>query len=299
MLEPEPAQSTDAARWARLRARAESLVAAMAGQPLGRERPRTHGILGAHGHRRAGTGEVFWQFRQYEASDPATAIDWRQSAKSDRLFVRQQEEEVAQTFWLWCDGSASMDYKSDLAEETKAERAITLSVAIALYFLQHGERVGLLGAGRSPVTSKTAIDNFRELLRGDQTPGDFAPLPVRARGGRIFLLGDFHEMDDSLQSALDAARQRGVWGSLIQILDPAEIDFPFEGHVDFEDVETGGRLDVGRAESLRETYRAEMQHWQDKLAAMARSAGWHYMAHTTDREPMTALRIVAETVAAH
>ena len=46
-----------------------------------------HGI---HGRRRAGTGETFWQFRQFQASDPATVIDWRRSASSDHLYVRER-----------------------------------------------------------------------------------------------------------------------------------------------------------------------------------------------------------------
>ena len=67
-----------------------------------------HGI---HGRRRAGTGETFWQFRQFQASDPATVIDWRRSASSDHLYVREREWEAAHTFWLWPDISPSMDFQ--------------------------------------------------------------------------------------------------------------------------------------------------------------------------------------------
>ena len=48
-------------------------------------------------------GETFWQFRQFQASDPATVIDWRRSASSDHLYVREREWEAAHTFWLWPD----------------------------------------------------------------------------------------------------------------------------------------------------------------------------------------------------
>ncbi|MBN9263007.1 MAG: DUF58 domain-containing protein, partial [Hyphomicrobium sp.] len=47
-----------------------------------------HGI---HGRRRAGPGETFWQFRQFEGADAATLIDWRRSASSDQLYVRERE----------------------------------------------------------------------------------------------------------------------------------------------------------------------------------------------------------------
>ena len=53
--------------------------------------------LGVHGRRRAGIGESFWQFRRYASPDSSSAIDWRQSAKSQHIFVREREWEAAQT----------------------------------------------------------------------------------------------------------------------------------------------------------------------------------------------------------
>ncbi len=55
-----------------------------------------HGI---HGRRRPGTGETFWQFRQFQGGDAATVIDWRRSASSDTLYVREREWEASHTFW--------------------------------------------------------------------------------------------------------------------------------------------------------------------------------------------------------
>src|SRR5437762_10149876 len=60
---------------------------------------------GVHGRRRVGQGETFWQFRQYAPGDAARSIDWRQSAKTDRMFVRETEWEAAQSVWLWRDGT--------------------------------------------------------------------------------------------------------------------------------------------------------------------------------------------------
>ncbi|MFI5018878.1 MAG: DUF58 domain-containing protein, partial [Dongiales bacterium] len=60
---------------------------------------------GVHGRRRIGTGDAFWQFRQYQPGEPATRIDWRQSAKSDRLFLRETEWAAAQSVWFWRDAS--------------------------------------------------------------------------------------------------------------------------------------------------------------------------------------------------
>src|SRR5918911_4159971 len=82
-----------------------------------------HGI---HGRRRAGPGETFWQFRQFQGSDASTLIDWRRSASSDHLYVREREWEAAHTVWLWPDLSPSMNFASHLATVTKRDRALVL-----------------------------------------------------------------------------------------------------------------------------------------------------------------------------
>src|SRR5215212_10437302 len=101
-----------------------------------------HGI---HGRRRAGTGETFWQFRPFVTGEAAHRIDWRRSARDDRLYVREREWETAQTVWFWIDRSASMGYVSDLAQAPKIERAIVLALALADSFVEAGVRVGMLG----------------------------------------------------------------------------------------------------------------------------------------------------------
>ncbi len=84
----------------RLRAEAERQTAALPPLLADAQRLAATLILGEHGRRRAGQGETFWQYRRAEAGDPFTSIDWRRSARSDRLYVRQTEWEAAQTVSL-------------------------------------------------------------------------------------------------------------------------------------------------------------------------------------------------------
>src|SRR4051812_34764592 len=67
---------------------------------------------GVHGRRRVGQGETFWQFRRYQPGDSAEDIDWRQTAKTDRIFVRETEWEASQSVWIWRDASPSMRWRS-------------------------------------------------------------------------------------------------------------------------------------------------------------------------------------------
>ena len=100
---------------------------------------------GTHGRRRAGPGDTFWQFRHYDQNDSVTGIDWRRSASSDTLFVREREWEAAHTVWLWVDLSPSMRFRSRLAKVTKESRAVVLALALAELLARGGERIGLLG----------------------------------------------------------------------------------------------------------------------------------------------------------
>lgn len=283
-------------RWTYLRSRAEKLAAALIRTPMARERPNSTGQFGSHGRRRAGMGDVFWQFRRYEQSDPATAIDWRQSAKTDRLYVRQREETTAQTYWLWCDQSASMDYTSNTGLEPKADHALVLTLAMALFFLERGERVGIIGSGRKSLSTKAAFDRIQDMLKASANT-DFTTLPIGPSSGRVILIGDFHEQDKKLAHAARLAQRRGLNGFILQVLDPAELNFPFDGHVAFLDQESAKREDVGRAEAMRAQYIKEMNHWRDKLAAIAHSGGWGYVRHATDHDPLTALRCVTDYIA--
>ncbi len=86
---------------------------------------------GMHGRRRAGIGETFWQFRPFVAGEPAANVDWRRSARDDRLYVREREWEAAHTVWIWIDRSASMGFISKLALQSKIDRALVLGLAAA------------------------------------------------------------------------------------------------------------------------------------------------------------------------
>ena len=119
-----------------------------------------HGI---HGRRRPGLGETFWQFRQFQTGDAAAQIDWRRSASSDHLYVREREWEAAHTIWLWPDQSPSMDFRSHLSATSKADRALVLALASAELLVRGGERVALLGLSR-PTASRKATTRLAEIL---------------------------------------------------------------------------------------------------------------------------------------
>lgn len=247
---------------------------------------------GLHGRRQAGPGETFWQHRPYAFGDPVSSIDWRQSARAaDRLYVRQNEWEAAAAAYLWRDPSHSLDYSSRKGAPTKRRRADILLAALTILLSQAGERIGLLGDGRRPFQGRSAPERMLEALdiaRFDDAKGA-PPLAVTPAGARIVMASDFFTDPSGVERAVAALASAGAKGALLQICDPAEEEFPFDGRVEFHDLESADRLVFGDTSALAGAYKAKFAAHRDALRALAQKNGWTFIAHRTDAPPQTAL----------
>jgi uncharacterized protein (DUF58 family) len=273
-----------------LREQAESLAATLPPLLVAAERLASAVSLGVHGRRKAGMGETFWQFRRYSHEDPSTLIDWRQSAKSQHLFVREREWEAAEAVWFWRDGSPGMRFRSDKQLSTKIDRANLLSLSLASLLVRGGERIALLGDGHAPATGRAPLRRIgHELL--DQTPPETA-LPPDApvtRNSQFVWFSDFLSPIGDIETALRRLTRQGLTGHLVHIVDPAEEDFPFAGRTRFESVTDSQNQIFGRAESVRSSYRARFRAHGEAVSAIARRLSWSYVTHRTDKRPEIAL----------
>lgn len=245
---------------------------------------------GTHGRRRAGPGETFWQFRHYDLNDARSGIDWRRSASSDHLFVREREWEAAHTVWLWVDLSPSMRFRSSLSHVTKESRALVLGLALAELLARGGERVGLLG-GR-PFTGRAAARRVAEILLGDTSEDSLPPNAKLSRFSECLLFSDFLEPIPAMAERCEAIAAQGVRGHLIQVLDPAEETLPYAGRTEFAASEGRDRMIAGRAETLRESYQQRFKRHRTDLIEMTRRLGWSFLVHHTDRPPEEAVLAV-------
>jgi len=240
--------------------------------------------LGVHGRRRAGMGETFWQFRRYASHDSAAAIDWRQSARSSHIFVREREWEAAQTVWFWRDASAGMSFRSGAV--SKRGRSDLLVLALASLLVRGGERVGLLGMEGGPAASRLALTRIGRALF---TPASGA-LPPRlplARGSQLVWFSDF--LEPGVLETVNRLAREGVAGHLVWVVDPAEEDFPYTGRTRFESPRGDEDEIFGRAERVREQYRARFAAHGEQIAATAMKLGWSATVHRTDHAPQGAL----------
>lgn len=279
------------------RHRAEALSAALPPLLVAAERVAATVAPGVHGRRRVGLGESFWQFRRYQSGDSPSMIDWRQSAKSQPVYVRENEWEAAQSVWLWRDRSPSMAFRSAPGLPTKRERADLLLLATAVLLARGGERIALLNSGVRPDHGKAAVDRLARRMTdpktaNDQAANDSDPLPrpePLPRHAQILLIGDFLAPLDRIAACVAALSGQGLRGHLLQVLDPAEESLPYTGRVAFDGMEGEGRLLVPRVDAIRDAYRARLQAQRDGLAALARGVGWSFATHRTDRPPTGAL----------
>ncbi|EIM27642.1 DUF58 domain-containing protein [Microvirga lotononidis] len=250
-----------------------------------------HGI---HGRRRAGTGETFWQFRPFVTGEAAQRIDWRRSARDDRLYVREREWETAQTMWFWIDRSASMGYVSDLAQAPKIERAIVLGLALADCFVEAGERVGMLGL-MPPRATRRIAEAMAQTLVTDRSAleEDLPPQAPVAPQHEAVLISDFLSPMRDITAMVEAISARGARGHLVMIVDPVEETFPFQGQAVLHDLEDGLSLRIGDAISWGRAYRLRIDQHREELQALARRRGWTLTIHRTDRPASeAALRIM-------
>lgn len=260
---------------------------------------------GVHGRRRAGVGETFWQFRPFAAGEAAGRIDWRRSARDDRLFVREREWEAAHTVWLWTDLSPSMAFQSNLALQPKLDRALVLGLAASDLLVRGGERVGLMRATR-PLAARDIVERFADALALQDRQGllnrdGLPPGEALAPRTRALLIGDFLVEPERWAERLARIAARGARGHCVVVADPAEEAFPFAGHVEFTGVGTRERFRAGRAESYRAEYVSRLAAHRAAIADLARRVGFTLSIHHTDRpasEALLSLRARIEAAAA-
>lgn len=277
---------------------AEAMAAKLPPLLVAAERVAATVSQGAHGRRRVGQGETFWQFRRYQPGDSATAIDWRQSAKSAPVYVRETELAAAASVWLWFDSSPSMHYCSKPGLQTKAERAALMALALASLLMKGGERVALLGSSQPPACGHVFLERLAGVVeeslaqQGKAAASLPAPEGLRERlpsHARIVLIGDFLSPLPEVAAVMAAFAGSDGRGHLLQVLDPAEETLPFTGRMLLRGLEGEADILIQRAETLCGDYQAAIARRHDALLALARRAGWSFACHLSDRPPEMAL----------
>lgn len=243
--------------------------------------------LGSAGRRKSGMGENFWQYRRHNAEDGADRVDWRRSAREEHLFVRETELETARTFLFWADPSPGFHWSSAETVPHKADRALLLCMALAGALSRSGERCGALGGGRGPVSGARAPSRVGEDIRNFRTD---APVPKPPRDtAAVVICSDFYSPLADWRAWLTPVAAKCRDGVLLQVCDPIEESYPFNGRVRFFRPGQERERLIGRAESIRDGYLDKFAQRRKDMTDLAGELGWRFVSHVTDGPARTPL----------
>ena len=224
-------------------------------------------INGLHRSPYLGLSLDFAEHRPYMPGDDIHRVDWRLFARTDRYYVKEFEADTNANFLVLMDVSRSMSFGS--RGMTKIDYARYLAASLSYFSSQQRDRIGLITFDREvleyvPPSAKHlnivlhTIDRIRT-----ERPGQLGPALNHAAGtlnrrGILVLVSDLYEEPESVLEALKPLRYGGHDVIVFHVLDPAELEFPFDEAAPFEDLETGQRIPVVPT-TQRERYRELIQ----------------------------------------
>lgn len=260
-------------------------------------------IAGLHRSPRKGFSVEFAEHRMYQSGDELRYVDWKLLARTDRLHVKQFEEETNLRAMVVLDVSRSMDWSGDPGRRlTKLDYARRLAAALGLVLLRQRDATGLIvfdEAVRSVTPPRARSSHWRDLLAvlgavrpGRGTAAEPALRRVVAqlrRRGLVILLSDLLLDRDLTLTALRFLRHRGHQVLVLHLMDPAEVELGGAAEARFEDPETGAGVTL-RPDDWAAAYRRTVL---DTIAAWrlaCRRHGIAYQRLTTDQPFGAALR---------
>ncbi len=249
---------------------------------------------GAHKRRMKGKSDLFWEFQEYHQHEDAKRIDWKRSARSDQLYVKTHEWKTAQTVWFWCDPYPGMNWRSSKQYPDKKQIAFLTILVLALLLEKGYEQVGLIG--KIPASfGQMGLKKFCDHLEHNaQTYQDLSLLT--SRNQFCVLITDGYESLTKIKQSLDRFSKQKIKGILIQIYDPAEGEFPYQGRVEFiSPVSHHSRFVIGRTETLKSEYQACFKTHQRRMKSLSEQAGFLFFSYRTDQDPVKALTPVFNT----
>lgn len=232
-------------------------------------------INGLHRSPYLGLSLDFAEHRAYMPGDDIRRVDWRLYARTDRYFVKEFEADTNANFVILLDGSRSMSYEG--TGVPKFDYARYLAACLAYFVAEQRDRVGLAVFDEGitewvPPSAKhrNILLHTLERLQPGTGQGTLGPPLLRLadrlrRRGLTVLISDLYEDPEAILEATKPLRGRGHDLIVFHLLDPTELEFPFDQATNFEELETGERVPVV-PQALRERYRTLVREHTETLA---------------------------------
>lgn len=262
---------------------------------------------GSHKSPRKGSGVEFGGHRAYVPGDDLRYIDRHALMRHGELLIREFETETDRDLWLFVDATQSMAYAGPGGPGPKYAFAALLAAALAYIAVRTGDRVGLDfigGKNARPIPPRAGRDAFERVVAALEDVEPHGDSSERAevvdqalgraqrgarRGAIQVVLTDLLDLPSGSLSALTSLTTRGRSLSVVQVLAPAERDFPFEGAVQLRALEgrTVVETDAGQA---RQKYLAALAEAQRRAAQELTPRGGRLLTCATDDAPEVLVR---------
>jgi uncharacterized protein (DUF58 family) len=249
-------------------------------------------MTGMHRSPYQGISVEFAQHRPYVAGDDIRHVDWKVFGRSDKIYLKQYLEETNLHLICIVDASESMGYgtvRSEGAEWTKYDHATAIAASLSYMAIQQQDSVGLaifdqalsryFKPSNSPGQWKIVVNELQQVPRWNKTnTGKILDQIAEKLTHRslIVLLSDFFDDLEGLRQGLRHLRYKKHEIMAFQILDPAEIEFPFEDVTLFKGLEEAGEL-LTEPRALREGYMEQLSLFTEDLKKSCR--GMHIDFH--------------------
>ncbi|HJT79398.1 MAG TPA: DUF58 domain-containing protein [Gemmataceae bacterium] len=249
-------------------------------------------LSGLHASPFHGFSVEFSEHRKYVPGDDLKDLDWNIYAKTDKYYLKKFEAETNLTGYLVMDLSASMAY-TYRQELTKFEYAICLAAALGYLMIHQQDPVGLvtfdtqIRACLPPHSKRTQLGTILSVLANLKPSGktevgaclhQLASM-IRTKG-LVMLFSDLLTEPGPVLEGMHHLRHRGNEVILFHVLDEAEVHFPFDGVIEFEDVEAEDRLTLD-ARGMRSDYLEAVGAFRESFRSECAKANIDYVPMDT------------------
>lgn len=244
---------------------------------------------GRHINPLRGNSQEFSQHKPYNIGDDLRTLDWKVYGRTERLVVKEYQEETNIAGTVILDDSASMKFSWD-QRLSKLEYAKTLAAALGYLMVSQNDAIGLLTNQSRilPGSNRGHLERFFQGLTSVEPSGiwDFPQLIQKARSplrkkSFVFIFSDLLGDEDRLIQAIRSLQAQKHEVIVFQIFDPVEYDLSFSGPILFEDLETGEKLKT-EPEAIREDYQKRVKKKIAGFSQVFRSSGIEYLFLTTN-----------------
>jgi uncharacterized protein (DUF58 family) len=253
-------------------------------------------MTGMHRSPYQGISVEFAQHRPYVQGDDIRHIDWKVLGKTDKIYLKQYLEETNLHLICIVDASESMGYgtvESDGAVWTKYDHATAIAASLSYMAIQQQDSVGLavfdqtlsryFKPSNSPGQWKIVVNELQQVPRWNKTnTGKILDQLAEKLTHRslLVLLSDFFDDMESIRQGLRHLRYKKHEVMVFQVLDPAEIEFPFEDVTLFKGMEELGEL-LTEPRSLRDGYLEQLRLFTDELKRISRGMNVDFQRFNT------------------